>query len=360
MYHNAIQALKANRLKTTLIYFSLTFSVVSIFLISSISHGIIHMYSAMLQNDGDIIVTQAKISDTFFSNVDRGLIEQIKKIDGVKEASAMVLGASPVEDLPIVAIYGVTKNRFKNYTLVKSSYPKADEALVGQSIYATLKDKHSITIANKTFTISGVFKSDIGFENGGIVLNIEQAGEIFNKSASLILVNTDLHVKIEDLVQKIKALHTNIDVKSTDNFVTNYNQFKIISTSSNIISLIAFCMGLIGIVSIMSITVNQRKSEFGIKRAIGISMKNILVGIMTEGLLLGLFSFLSAFFISYLVLYFIKNSSHLQGYVNGEISSSLTLAVFVTSMTMVIIGSILPALNAAKTDPLILIQGNKL
>ena len=29
----------------------------------------------------------------------------------------MTVGASPVEKLPIVAIYGVTQNRFKNYKL---------------------------------------------------------------------------------------------------------------------------------------------------------------------------------------------------------------------------------------------------
>ncbi|GAB1466445.1 hypothetical protein MASR2M54_19450 [Aliarcobacter cryaerophilus] len=38
----------------------------------------------------------------------------------------------------------------------------------------------------------------------------------------------------------------------------------------------------------------------------------------------------------------------------------LTLYIFVTSILMAIIGSIIPALNAAKTDPVLLIQGNKI
>ena len=358
--HSSIQALKANRLKTTLIYFSLTFSIVSIFLISSISYGIISMYSSMLKTDGDIIITQAKISDTFFSNVDIKLTDKINEIKDVKESSGLILGASPVEKLPIVAIYGVTKNRFKNYTLIKGTYPNKNEALVGESIYNTLENKKNIQISNKIFKISGIFKSDIGFENGGIVLNLKEAGLIFNKSASIIMVNANVNADINTLVKKLKKLNDNIDVKSTDNFVTNYNQFKIIKTSSNVISFIAFCMGLIGIISIMSITVNQRKSEFGIKRAIGISTKKIIIGIMSEGIILGIFSFISAFFISYLVLYFIKNSSHLQGYVNGEISSSLAFYILITSLSMVIVGSILPALDAAQTDPIVLIQGNKI
>jgi ABC-type antimicrobial peptide transport system permease subunit len=313
----------------------------------------------MLQSDGNIIVTQAKISDTFFSDVNIHLLTSIKKIQGVASASAMILGASPVESLPIVAIYGVTKNRFSNYKLMKNSYPKDAEALVGASIYERLADKNRVSISNKKFKISGVFQSDIGFENGGIVLNIADAQKIFNKSASILLINSNLNVNIDEIINKIKLLDKNIDVKSTQNFVKNYNQFKIIKTSSKVISLVAFVMGLIGIISIMSITINQRRSEFGIKRALGISMRRIIIEIVYEGVLLGVSSFISAYLLSTLVLYFVKHSTQLQGYVNGEISLSLALWILVASLIMVIIGSILPALNAAKTDPIVLIQGNK-
>ncbi|XPV68636.1 MAG: ABC transporter permease [Halarcobacter sp.] len=356
----ALKALNANRLKTTLIYLSIIFSISSIFLISSISNGIIGMYSNMLKSDGDLIITQAKISDTFFSNVDINLLKKINQIDGVKESSAIIVGASPVESLPIVAIYGVSKNRFKNYKLISNSYPNKNQALVGKTIYNQLKNKKQIDIANKTFQISGVFESSIGFENGGVVLNIQDAGEIFNKSASMLMVNTDLNTNMEDIKKSISKLSSKIEVKSTENFVDNYNQFKIIKTSSNTISFIAFCMGLLSIVSIMSITINQRKDEFGIKRALGIPMRKIIFQIITESFILGFFSFISSFFLSHIILYFIKNSTHLQGYVNGEISTILALYIFVTSIAMSILGSIIPALNAAKTDPVILIQGNRI
>ena len=356
----ALKALFANKLKTILIYLSLIFSIISIFLISSISNGIITMYSSMLKSDGDIIITQANISDTFFSNVNIDLIEKINKIQNVLESSALIVGASPVEKLPIVAIYGASFNRFKNYKLEIGNYPKQNEVIVGKSIYEQLTNKDEIQIANKSFKISGVFKSEIGFENGGVVLTITDAGEIFNKSASMIMVNTTLNSNIENIIKNIKLIDPQIDAKSTQNFVDNYNQFKIIKTSSNVISLIAFCMGLLGIVSLMSITINQRKSEFGIKRALGIKTSKIVFSIMLESFILGVFSFISAFIISNLILFFIKNASSLQGYVNGEISNELALYIFIASISMAIIGSIIPALNASKTDPIELIQGNRI
>ncbi|MFW3327719.1 ABC transporter permease, partial [Aliarcobacter butzleri] len=163
-----------------------------------------------------------------------------------------------------------------------------------------------------------------------------------------------------NIIKEIKNLSEDIDVKSTQNFVDNYNQFKIIKTSSNVISFIAFSMGLLGIVSLMSITINQRKAEFGIKRALGIKTSKIVYSIMIESFLLGVFSFICAFIISNVTLYFVKNAKTLQGYVNGEISIELAFYIFVTSILMAIIGSIIPALNAAKTDPVELIQGNKI
>ncbi len=356
----AFKALMANKLKTILIYLSLIFSIVSIFLISSISNGIITMYSSMLKSDGDIIITQAKISDTFFSNVNINLIEKINQIKDVKESSALIVGASPVEKLPIVAIYGASDNRFKNYKLTQGKYPSKGEVIVGKSIFEQLLNKNEIQIANKSFKISGVFKSEIGFENGGVVLTIADAGEIFNKSASMIMVNTTLNSNVDEIIKNIKALDEQIEAKSTQNFVDNYNQFKIIKTSSNVISFIAFSMGLLGIVSLMSITINQRRAEFGIKRALGISTSKIVYSIMIESFILGVFSFISAFIFSNIVLYFIKNASSLQGYVNGEISNELAFYIFVTSIFMAIFGSIIPALNAAKTDPVELIQGNKI
>jgi len=358
--NHALKALKANKLKTILIYTSLVLAITSIFLITSISNGVISMYSSLLKSDGDIIITQAKISDTFFSNVDTKIIEKINKIKDITKTSALIVGASPVEDLPIVAVYGVSKNRITNYKLTSGTYPKNKEVLIGLSVYNSLKNKNQVKIGNEIFSISGVYKSKIGFENGGVVLNLKDASKIFNKSSSMILVNTKLNSNIENIVNQIAKLSNEIEVKSTQNFVDNYNQFKIIKTTSNVIALIAFCMGLLGIVSMMSITINQRKSEFGIKRALGISMKNIINQILLESSILGFVAFISSFFLANLILYIIKNLPSLHGYVSGEITTILSIQVFTASILMAIIGSIIPALNASKTDPVNLISGNRI
>jgi len=356
----AYKALLANKLKTTLVYFSLVFAIVSIFLITAIANGVIGMYASMIKTDADIIVTQAKISDTFFSNVDIKLLDKIKKISGIQSASAMIVGASPVEDIPIVAVFGVTNDRMHNYKLISGRYPHNTEVIVGKNIYKQLDDQQNIEIADQTFKISGTYESRIGFENGGVVLTIHDGGEIFNKSASMFLIKVKIGTDTKPILKQIKSLSNKIAVKTTDSFVQNYNQFKIIEKSSWLISLIAFAMGLLSIASIMGITANERESEFGIQKALGIPTSTIVYGLMIESLMIGIIAYICAFIIAELSLYVIKHSSTLQGYVNGEILPQVAIWVFVVSMMMSILGTLLPIFKVSKIDPIILIQGGRI
>ena len=134
-----LKALQRNRLKAALIYVSLTVAICAIFLITAIASGIVDMYSSMLKTDGDIIVTAKGIADTFFSDVDRGLAEEIEAIPGVRTVSALIFGASPVGEVPIAGIYGVSKNRFPVYPLLRGEYPEQGEVLLGNILAETLE-----------------------------------------------------------------------------------------------------------------------------------------------------------------------------------------------------------------------------
>jgi len=351
-----LKALRKNRFKTALIFISMSVSIAAIFLISAISGGVVSMYSAMLKTDGDIIVTQKGIADTFFSDINRSIADEIVKMEGVREAGALILGAAPVEPLPIVGIYGVSDNRFKSYTLTQGVYPKGNEVMLGSKIYETLKHPKTILLSKKQFVVSGVFKSRIGFEDGGVVMGLDEGGSLFHKSASLFLVSLDDLGQSDAVVAKINTLYPDIEAKTTDSFIDSYNQFKIIKTSSDVIGAMAFLMGILGIVSMMSMVVNDRKTEFGIMRSIGLSSGVIIRKLLAETLIIALVAFCVALAVSLGVLEIIEHAQKFQGYINGEITVSLAINVFVVSVVMALMGTLLPAVYAARIDPMTLIQ----
>lgn len=351
-----LKALRKNRFKTALIFISMAVSIAAIFLISAISGGVVSMYSAMLKTDGDIIVTQKGIADTFFSDINRTLSLSIGQIAGVKESSALILGAAPVDSLPIVGIYGVSENRYKSYTLTQGSFPGTGEVMLGSKIYETLKHPETIALSKKTFAVSGVFKSRIGFEDGGVVMNLSDAGDVFHKSASIFLVSLSNLGQSDEIVAKINHLSPDIEAKTTESFIDSYNQFKIIQTSSDVIASLAFLMGILGIVSMMSMVVNDRKGEFGIMRSLGLSSSTIIVKLLSETFIIAIAAYAVALGGSLGILELIEHADKFQGYINGEITATLMINVFIVSVTMALIGTLLPAIYASRIDPMSLIQ----
>jgi len=343
--------------KTALILISATAAIASIFLITALGNGIINMYASMLKTDGDIIVMQKGVADTFFSDINRSLLLPISKIKGVKSAQGVIVGAGAIETVPIAGIYGVTQNRLENYSLVKGTYPKQGEVLLGESIATILKHPSKIELMGKTFHVSGTYQSDIGFENGGVVILITDAEKLFNKSASFLLVSLkNMKQESGDVIAQIKKLSPDITVKSTSEFIDNYNQFKIIRISSSVIASISFFMGFLAIVSLMSIMINDRRYEFGIKRAMGISRTKIIFEILAEVVVIILVSFMLAYGISLLLLDQLQHVEKFQGYLSGEIDAVLFVRLLIGSTLMAVIGALIPALIAARIDPIILIN----
>lgn len=351
----SIKALSKNPFKSFLIFSSITIAVMAIFLITSISQGVISMYSKMIKTDGDIIIIQKGIADTFFSNVDVSLMNKINTLAHVKSSYAMIVGASPVGHIPIAGIYGVSENHLSHYKLQEGKYPKQSEVLLGKTLAKQIRSR-SVKIGNKRFKISGSYTSKIGFEDGGVVMNISDASDLFSRSASFILVSAKSPNYTQQIKDKIADMDTEIEVKTTQSFVQEYNQFKIIENSSFIISALAFAMGLMGIASVMSMIVNSRKEEFGIMRALGKSRFFIIKNLFFETLIISFSAYLFALLLSLLILQALPHIQMLQGYVNGSLSFTSAIYVLISTLAMSLIGTLIPAWIASKTDPIILIN----
>ena len=351
----ALKALRKNPFKSILIFSSITIAVMAIFLISSVSQGIIGMYSKMIKTDGDIIITQKGISDTFFSNVDISIMEKINVMQDVKSSYAMIVGASPVGHIPIAGIYGTSENHLSHYKLSEGKYPQLGQVILGKNISKQLKSR-TVKIGNKRFKIAGSYVSDNGFEEGGVVMNLSDAGKLFSRSSSFILVSVTAPNSTDALVAKIRALSEDIEVKTTKSFIQEYNQFKIIEKSSLVISGLAFLMGLMGIASVMSMIVNSRKEEFGIMRALGKSRFFIMKNLFFETLIMSFSAYVFALILSLAILASLPHIEILQGYVNGSLSVKTALYVLISTLFMALLGSLLPAWIASKTDPILLIN----
>lgn len=115
---------------------------------------------------------------------------------------------------------------------------------------------------------------------------------------------------------------------------------------------IALFVGGVGIMTVMLMSVNERASEIGIRKAVGARRRDLFFQFLTEAIVLALFGGLGGLAVSALADYLL--------YVFTPVKPMLTLAIIGLGMGVcVFVGGIfgvLPARSAAKKDPVSCLQ----
>lgn len=159
----------------------------------------------------------------------------------------------------------------------------------------------------------------------------KKAAEILN--ASLTVTDTTITYKAEDITEQAK-------------------QIQQLSQSTNTMLIwiagISLLVGGIGVMNIMLVSVSERTSEIGLKKAIGARKKAIMVQFLTEAVVLtsigGILGVICGILLAYLI-------SSLNG-TPVAISVEASVIAVLFSMAIGIIFGILPSRKAANLDPI--------
>ena len=114
------------------------------------------------------------------------------------------------------------------------------------------------------------------------------------------------------------------------------------------IASISLLVSGIGIMNIMLVSVGERMHEIGIRKAIGATRRQIVGQFMSEAILLSIIGSVIGVILSYVVQYFIRLMTKIEPVITWE------AALLVTGVTMlvgILFGSI-PAIKAARKDPI--------
>lgn len=120
--------------------------------------------------------------------------------------------------------------------------------------------------------------------------------------------------------------------------------------SGGIIAIISLLVGGIGIVNIMLASITERIREIGIRKAIGASNGNIFVQILVESVVIALLGGLAGLACSYGFVEILSVLSPVDN--TPEITPRAMVVAFSFSALVGVIAGIIPALKAAKLDPI--------
>lgn len=168
---------------------------------------------------------------------------------------------------------------------------------------------------------------------------------------------SDVQAKVEKLLKRTHVIHPDdtqaiIKVNTEAIFSMIDNLFKGVSILVWMIGLGTLFAGAIGVSNIMIVTVKERTTEIGIRRAIGATPRNILSMIMSESIVLTLVAGMSGITFAVFILQAIENSAQKENPGSVfQISFGLAIGAALLLSLLGLIAGLAPAIRAMKIKP---------
>lgn len=387
----ALRTIRLSKGRSLLTLTGIVFGVAAFIVVVAIGEGIKHQVSGQISQLGkDIITVRAGQLDVnaplgisggitsagALSSNDVSVIQQTKDVKlavplGVI-ANAPEISGKPYLAGPVIATSPAFPELIKQgaaYGNFFNDDSSVTSAVVGAGTAQKLFNEdvplgESFQLLGQTFVVTGVFGSfdsppfslSSNF-NDAIFIPYQTAQQLTSSHAPIyeILVKPD---NPDEVKQVVASLNRRLEKAHGQHDFTVLTQAQSLSVTSNILSLItklvvgvaaiALFVGGIGIMDIMLVSVAERMSEIGLRKAVGASNRQILEQFVVEAFTLSAFGAAIGSVLALIVDYLIILLTNQNPILSWQ---SFVIADFVALAVGVIFGTI-PAVKAARKNPI--------
>ncbi len=227
------------------------------------------------------------------------------------------------------------------------------ECLLGVQVAKTLnlREKDKLKIQDKEFIVAKVIGETGTVDDDRIFINLKAAQDIFGieNQISAIEIMGCCNAISDGLLSKLRNILPDTRITTINQIVsTQIETNKMMNKTSVIVLIIILFVGSISIGNYMWANVNERRKEIGILRMIGTLKSEIYKILLLKATILGLIGGVIGYFAGTIAAYYM-------GPVFAQIQVSaiplFMLWAVLISITISILGSLLPAYFAAKIEP---------
>ncbi len=311
-------------------------------------------------NIGGISIDTQSLKDS-----DVPKIREIEVRDNISTISPKLIGVVEIEGkkVPLMGVNFEEELRLKRWWKIHGMKPKTqDEVLLGNEVAVRLfkSTGDSIQINGKKVKISGILDETGSQDDVLLFADLTFVQETMRKPGVLNLIEVSAYCNtcpIEEIVRQISAKlpHAKVTaIKQT--LLTKMEALDHFKKFSFGISIIVLLIGSLIVFTNMMASVNERKREIGIFRAIGFRKSHVVRIIFLEALIVGLIAGIVGYALGLGVSYFI--GPILTSMKGGKIIIDPLLAtgaIFLSSL-IGILSSAYPAIHASKMDPTIALR----
>ena len=277
--------------------------------------------------------------------------------------NGFIIGTSP--DLP----------QLINQTMAYGEFLTKDDegmnaAVLGKTVAQNLFNTdiplgHTFKLRGQEFIVRGIFNdfgttplSDDANYNSSIFIPYDVAQRLTHDTAAVyeILAKTDSNATVSPTISQLQhnLLKThggqnNFSVLKTDQAVAaRSNVLTLLTNLISGVAAISLLVGGIGIMNVMLVSVTERMHEIGIRKAIGASNRQILSQFMIESSLLSLTGGVIGIIVAFVLDGLMRFATNLRPVISWQV----VLVAFSVSLIIGILFGSIPALKAARKDPI--------
>jgi putative ABC transport system permease protein len=292
-------------------------------------------------------------------------IRQIEVRENISTVSPKLVGVIDIEGrkVPLMGVHFEEEIRLKKWWKIHGARPKnREEVLLGNEVAVRLFKSAGdiLSINGKTVRISGVL-DETGSQDDFLILgDLAFVQDVMKKPGAISLIEVSAFCNtcpIEEIVRQISKQLPNAKVtaikQTLQTKVEALDHFKKFSVG---ISIIVLLIGSLIVFTNMMASVNERKREIGIFRAIGFRKSHVIQIIFLESLIVGLIAGIGGYILGLGASQVI--GPMVTGMKGGKILIDPLLAIgsIVLSSLIGILSSAYPAIHASKMDPTVALR----
>jgi ABC-type antimicrobial peptide transport system permease subunit len=339
----------------------------------------------IVERDGDGRITKVNLSSVFAqSNLTDTDLEAVKGVAGVSAVAPVAYLTAPVStqdkaitvnDIPLLAttpqIRDVQGRDVETGQFFTTPELEKNLIVLGADLARELYGEDSpigriVIVRNTEFVIRGVMQRAKASPLDIINTNLDRAAYIPTGAAKKLsggsIAYREIGVKVsqtDSISKTVNAINQKLleprqgvrdfTVLEPQDFVNVLDKvFGVLTTFVAAVAAISLFVGGIGIMNIMLVSVSERTREIGIRKSIGATDQQILGQFMIEAIVLTLIGGVIGVAVSFVFTGLARLYTTFQPFIRLEV---IAAALLVTMAVGVIFG-IVPALKAARKDPI--------
>ncbi len=367
--------------RTSLTVLGLAVAVGGVVALIGISHNVeSSVESSFDKRRIDLIVTQAGKSAGLNSDFSEDLVDQARHLPGVALVAEAVVSLMDVtrksgnswqvmlqgwgpdnfgfNDLHILAGRQLQPSDHRK-VMLGSTLAQNLNMGVGDTMVFGRPDPDNL---ENQYEVIGVFKSFVVFEDGGAIVNLDDARKLTSQHVTGFSVQVkksqpDSSAEVEVVRRQIEDLRdpndpsVRLTAQTPETYINSVSQIKLVRALTWVVSAVGLLIGVIGMLNTMVMSVIERTQEIGILRAVGWPPRRVMLMILGESVVLGLAAAFLGSIGAVTASYVLTLFPQVNGFIEGGIAPVVIAEGLGLTILIGLIGGAYPAFRAARLLP---------